>query len=240
MRASTSSMIFVSPIRIPGVTQLLPILIFSNQTCNIMSKKFSNTDLDELVLDLLNSAKGSQLLVWLTGHSGTGKSKLYADLGHAFAKRLGPSQPVKGIKLDSIGRKGNGEQKGKWIVDPNAILDALGREERGVFIVEGVSDNSISVAKALSSLGTVRLLITMPDPALYKEMQGLKARDAKDVPESWTNGWLSNAKLSVGAVEKHLAEKNASLIRTIGMKPYGVVSISAIGKPSRGWHEASS
>lgn len=170
-------------------------------------------------------SKGTPVIIWVVGRSGVGKSKFAKELASELTK-LDSTLNVPVLHLDKFGSSTSGE----WIVNYKKAVGSLDPSV-DLVVAEGVSDN---LDHAFLDLPVITIYLTA-EPALYRSIQALKAKDAKDVPENWIADWLERSEWSDSQINSDFSSFRKNVIKSIkGGIDFEHVN-RKVGEPISGW-----
>lgn len=129
-------------------------------------------------------------IIYLTGRSGSGKD---------YVANAMMSKPDSWCFMDRYGK----QQDQKWVVN---IPDDVVKKSK-VFV--GLADNVENVMEQILTVsgGKLAVVYVMPSPEIFREANAAKAKDARDTPAAWVEGWLAKSKASDGSTRKELISK---------------------------------
>lgn len=194
-----------------------------------MNKQFTEVaNISELKKITTDHVKESVLFI--TGFSGGGKNWLAHKL---------MTNPKLWLFLDELGKETNG----KWEIDLKSVKDYSDR-----LAVVGSSDNFKNVVKTfLDSAGErvkiVKVVVPIPEPALFRAICAAKAADYRGEHESWRKYWLDLSKMTDAKTVKHINEKVSRTLKdfvgNVGGRELLLYTFphSREGDVKRGWHE---
>lgn len=221
-----------------------------------MEKQFSyfkgvvNSDfMPEKISSMLttgNQVIDSRVLVFITGHSGTGKSFL-AELMNDIMKDCLDDSEIKGfssvIHLDKISSWING----KWMTDIEALkslIEATRVDAHVIYWIEGISHNREEVAEAVIELTRKQdlayAMVVDSDAKIFIDANKLKHEElVKNGVDVKSVAWhLKNSKLTVAGATKFLKDDRLWILK--GLKPFKNIYLLRnikCGDILSGWHE---
>lgn len=208
------------------------------------------------LIDILSTAERRnggehpfKAIVFVTGHSGAGKSFVAEQIGRAISNAdhvFRDEHNLIYIALDDCAAL----IEGHWIVDIGKIVEEVTREdgkESCIFVLEGISHNIKTLVGELINCGIdiLQPVIVEADHYVYTRANRLKFAEAKKDPqsqESWLKHWKSKGELSPSQYTKFVVRERPffrSFFSEIGDKrvhPAIVITNEALGPFEDGWH----
>lgn len=174
----------------------------------------STADAIKIITQHVNTKKGNVLI---SGPSGVGKTWFVSQLG---------SSNVKLFSLDKFGSRVDS----KWVVK----IDSLPKEKNLIF--EGTCNNLKDVIAFIKPTLIVYLTAT---PDLFRRIQAVKHSEAleKDLPTSWTAGWLEHSEQSDDEIAQFFKDYYFKLNSDLPSDAERLIVINnSDANIKRGWH----